>query len=142
MHVKLILKNKGNAVETIRPDALISEVVDCLKSKRIGVLVVTKTGDDIVGIVSERDIVTGLAEQGASLLDQPVETIMTRQVKTCSPDDTITSVMEMMTDRRIRHVPVMRDGALAGIVSIGDAVKSRLQELENEATHLREYLSN
>jgi CBS domain-containing protein len=67
---------------------------------------------------------------------------MTRQVKTCSPDDTITSVMEMMTDRRIRHVPVMWDGALAGIVSIGDAVKSRLQELENEATHLREYLSN
>ena len=142
MHVKLILKNKGHAVETIRPDALISDVVDCLKSKRIGVLVVTKTGDDIIGIVSERDIVTGLAEQGASLLDQPVGTIMTRQVKTCSPDDTITSVMEMMTDRRIRRVPVMRDGALAGIVSIGDAVKSRLQELENEATHLREYLSN
>ena len=142
MHVKLILKNKGHAVETIRPDALISDVVDCLKSKRIGVLVVTKTGDDIIGIVSERDIVTGLAEQGASLLDQPVETIMTRQVRTCSPDDTVTSVMEMMTDRRIRHVPVLRDGALAGIVSIGDAVKSRLQELENEATHLREYLSN
>jgi len=142
MHVKLILKNKGAAVETIRPEALIAEVIDRLRTKRIGVLVVSKTGDDIVGIVSERDIVAGLAEQGASLLDQPVETIMTRQVKTCSPDDTVLTVMEMMTDRRIRHVPVMRDGALAGIISIGDAVKSRLNELEYEATHLREYLGN
>ncbi len=142
MHVKLILKNKGATVETIRPDVLIADVVDTLKAKRIGVLVVSQTGDDIAGIVSERDIVNGLAEQGASLLDQPVDTIMTRQVKTCSPDDTVTFVMEMMTDRRIRHIPVLRDGALAGIVSIGDAVKFRLQELESEATHLREYISN
>ncbi len=142
MQVKVILKNKGAAVETIQPDALISDVVVCLKSKRIGVLVVSRTGSDIAGIVSERDIVTGLAEQGASLLDQSVESIMTRQVKTCSPDDTVTFVMEMMTDRRIRHVPVLRDGALAGIVSIGDAVKSRLQELEIEASHLREYLGS
>ena len=86
MQVKLILKNKGTAVETIRPDALIADVVDRLKSRRIGVLVVSQTGSDIAGIVSERDIVTGLAEQGAGLLDQPVESIMTRQVKTCSPD--------------------------------------------------------
>ncbi len=142
MHVKLILKNKGATVETIRPDVLIADVVDTLKAKRIGVLVVSQTGDDIAGIVSERDIVNGLAEQGASLLDQPVDTIMTRQVKTCSPDDTVTFVMEMMTDRRIRHIPVLRDGALVGIVSIGDAVKFRLQELESEATHLREYISN
>lgn len=142
MHVKLIIKNKGAAVETIRPDALIAEVVDCLRSNRIGVLVVSRTGSDIAGIVSERDIVTGLAEQGASLLDQPVESIMTRQVKTCSPDDTVTFVMALMTDRRIRHVPVLRDGQLAGIVSIGDAVKSRLQELENETTQLREYISS
>lgn len=142
MHVKLIIKNKGAAVETIRPDALISDVVDCLRSNRIGVLVVSRTGRDIAGIVSERDIVTGLAEQGASLLDHSVESIMTRQVKTCSPDDTVTFVMALMTDRRIRHVPVLRDGQLAGIVSIGDAVKSRLQELENETTQLREYISS
>ena len=142
MQVKLILKNKGAEVATIRPDALISEVVDRLRSKRIGVLVVSRASRDIAGIVSERDIVAGLAEQGAGLLDQPVESIMTRQVRTCSPDDTVTFVMEMMTDRRIRHIPVLRDGVLAGIVSIGDAVKSRLQELEYEATHLREYISN
>jgi CBS domain-containing protein len=142
MQVKVILKNKGRTVETIDATALISDVVDRLKSKRIGVLVVSQTGSDIVGIVSERDIVNGLAEQGPALLDQRVETIMTREVKTCAPDDTIISVMEMMTDRRIRHIPVLLDGALTGIVSIGDAVKFRLQELETEASHLRDYISH
>ena len=142
MQVKVILKNKGRTVETIQATALVSDVIDRLKSKRIGVLVVSQTGSDIVGIVSERDIVSGLAEQGPSLLDQRVETIMTREVKTCTPDDTIISVMELMTDRRIRHIPVLRDGVLAGIVSIGDAVKFRLQELETEASHLRDYISH
>jgi CBS domain-containing protein len=142
MQVKVILKNKGRTVETIQATALVSDVIDRLKSKRIGVLVVSQTGSDIVGIVSERDIVSGLAEQGPSLLDQRVETIMTREVKTCAPDDTIISVMEIMTDRRIRHVPVLQDGALVGIVSIGDAVKFRLQELETEASHLRDYISH
>ena len=95
---------------------------------------------DIIGrLMAEMKI---LAEHGADLLDQRVETIMTREVKACSPDDTIISVMEMMTDRRIRHIPVLRDGALAGIVSIGDAVKFRLQELETEASHLRDYISH
>ena len=142
MQVKFILKNKGETVETIHATALIADVVDRLRNKRIGVLVVSQTGSDIAGIVSERDIVTGLAEQGIGLLDQRVETIMTREVKTCTPDDTIISVMELMTDRRIRHIPVLRDGVLAGIVSIGDAVKFRLQELETEATHLRDYISH
>lgn len=142
MQVKFILKNKGGTVETIRATGLITDAIDRLRTKRIGVLVVSETGSDIAGIVSERDIVTGLAEHGADLLDQRVETIMTREVKTCSPDDTIISVMEMMTDRRIRHIPVLRDGALAGIVSIGDAVKFRLQELETEASHLRDYISH
>jgi len=142
VQVKFILKNKGGTVETIRATGLITDAIDRLRTKRIGVLVVSETGSDIAGIVSERDIVTGLAEHGADLLDQRVETIMTREVKTCSPDDTIISVMEMMTDRRIRHIPVLRDGALAGIVSIGDAVKFRLQELETEASHLRDYISH
>ena len=142
MQVKFILKNKGGTVETIRATGLITDAIDRLRTKRIGVLVVSETGSDIAGIVSERDIVTGLAEHGADLLDQRVETIMTREVKTCSPDDTIISVMEMMTGRRIRHIPVLRDGALAGIVSIGDAVKFRLQELETEASHLRDYISH
>ena len=142
MQVKFILKNKGETVETIHATALIADVGDRLRNKRIGVLVVSQTGSDIAGIVSERDIVTGRAEQGIGLLDQRVETIMTREVKTCTPDDTIISVMELMTDRRIRHIPVLRDGVLAGIVSIGDAVKFRLQELETEASHLRDYISH
>jgi len=142
MHVKLILKSKGPAVETIQPDATIAEAVDRLTSKRIGVLVVSADGSAVDGIISERDIVTGLAEHGASLLDMRVNERMTRDVKTCSPEDTVNAVMELMTDRRIRHVPVIEDGVLAGIVSIGDAVKSRLQELESEASHLREYISN
>jgi CBS domain-containing protein len=142
MHVKLILKSKGTVVETIRPDATISDAVDRLKAKRIGVLVVSNDGANVGGIISERDIVSGLAEHGASLLDQPVEGLMTADVKTCSPEDTVHSVMELMTDRRIRHVPVVHNGSLAGIISIGDAVKNRLQELEHEAEHLREYIAN
>tara|TARA_R110001606_G_C15092992_1_gene618759 strand:+ start:202 stop:630 length:429 start_codon:yes stop_codon:yes gene_type:complete len=142
MHVSLILHNKGREVATIRPDATISEAVDSLKTRRIGVLVVSKDNKHIDGIVSERDIIAGLADQGASLLDHQVESIMTSEVRTCSPEDTVTEVMELMTDRRIRHVPVLENGALAGIVSIGDAVKQRLQELESEASHLREYISH
>ena len=141
MHVKLILKNKGTAVETIRPDATIGDATDRLRSKRIGVLVVSANGTTVDGILSERDIVTGLADYGASLLDQRVESFMTKDVKTCSMEDSVHSVMELMTDRRIRHVPVVQNGVLAGIVSIGDAVKNRLHELENEASSLRDYIN-
>lgn len=140
MHVKSILQNKGHTVETTRPTATIAEVIDTLRSKRIGVLVVSIDGRSIDGIISERDIVNGLAEHGASLLDNQVESIMTREVRTCTPEDTIHEVMELMTDRRVRHVPVVVNGRLAGIVSIGDAVKFRLHELESEANHLREYI--
>lgn len=142
MHVKLILRDKGAAVQTVRPDATITAAVDLLKTKRIGVLVVSSDGNSVDGIISERDIVNGLADHGANLLDQQVGVLMTRDVKTCSPEDSINSVMELMTDRRIRHVPVVQDGSLAGIISIGDAVKNRLHELEHEAEHLREYISN
>jgi CBS domain-containing protein len=141
MHVKVILKDKGAAVETIRPDATIADVVDRLKARRIGVLVVSENGSSVDGIISERDVVSGLAEFGASLLDQPVAGSMTQDVKTCSGEDTVMSVMELMTDRRIRHVPVVEGGSLVGIVSIGDAVKNRLHELENEASQLRDYIN-
>ena len=141
MHVKQILKNKGTAVETIRPDATIGDATDRLKAKRIGVLVVSTNGITVDGILSERDIVGGLADYGASLLDQKVDSLMTKEVKTCSIEDTVHSVMELMSDRRIRHVPVVQDGVLAGIVSIGDAVKNRLNELENEASSLRDYIN-
>lgn len=142
MHVKLILRDKGATVQTVRPDTTITAAVDLLKTKRIGVLVVSSDGTSVDGIISERDIVNGLADHGANLLDQQVSVLMTRDVKTCSPEDTINSVMELMTGRRIRHVPVVQDGSLAGIISIGDAVKNRLHELEHEAEHLREYISN
>lgn len=141
MHVKVILKNKGSTVETIRPDATVAEVIDRLKTRRIGVLVVSANGESVDGIISERDIVSGLADHGASLLDQRVDTLMTSNVRTCTGEDTVMSVMELMTDRRIRHVPVVEDGRLVGIVSIGDAVKNRLHELENEASQLREYIN-
>jgi CBS domain-containing protein len=142
MHVKLILQGKGRSVATIGPNATIAEAIDVLKARKIGVLVVSNDGQHIDGIVSERDIVSGLGEHGASLLDQHVESVMTSEVRTCTPEDTVTEVMELMTDRRIRHVPVVVDGVLAGIVSIGDAVKHRLQELESEASHLREYIAH
>ncbi len=142
MHVKVVLKSKGTAVETVRPESTIADAVDRLKTKRIGVLVVSNDGSTVSGIISERDIVNGLAEFGSSLLDQRVDALMTREVKTCTPEDTVNSVMELMTDRRIRHLPVIQDGVLAGIISIGDAVKNRLQELESETEHLREYISN
>ena len=141
MHVKQILKNKGTAVETIRPDATIGDATDRLKAKRIGVLVVSTNGTTVDGILSERDIVGGLADYGASLLDQKVDSLMTKEVKTCSIENTVHSVMELMSDRRIRHVPVVQDGVLAGIVSIGDAVKNRLNELENETSSLRDYIN-
>ena len=140
MRVKLILKDKGTAVETVRPEATITEVVDRLRTKRIGVLVVSADGRSVDGIISERDVVTGLAEYGASLLDQRVDDLMTTEVRTCSAEDTVDDVMALMTDRRIRHVPVVEGGVLAGIVSIGDAVKNRLRELESEASHLRDYI--
>ena len=141
MHVKVILKDKGSAVETIQPDATIADVIDRLKSRRSGDLVVSGNGQSVGGIISERDIVNGLAEHGASLLDQRVDTLMTANVRTCPGEDTVMSVMELMTDRRIRHVPVVEAGRLNGIVSIGDAVKNRLHELENEASQLREYIN-
>ncbi|MEX2616330.1 MAG: CBS domain-containing protein [Alphaproteobacteria bacterium] len=142
MHVKSILHDKGRMVATIRPDATISAAIDILKTRRIGALVVSRDEKNIDGILSERDIIAGLSNQGASLLDDLVESIMTCGVRTCTPENTVTEVMELMTDWRIRHVPVVEDGALSGIVSIGDAVKQRLQELESEASHLREYISH
>jgi CBS domain-containing protein len=142
MNVKSILKIKGTMVETIRPGSTLGAAIDALAQKRIGVLVVSEDGETIRGIISERDIVTGLAKHGASLLDMPVSSMMTQTVKTCSPHESVTDVMEMMTNRRIRHIPVINNDKLHGIVSIGDAVKHRLSELETEAGHLRDYIAH
>ena len=138
MNVETILRDKGDWVATIRPDATVAEAVDTLHKERIGALVVSEDGEGVVGVISERDIVSALSEYGEDLLSRTVDEIMTRNVITCGPGDTVGELMAEMTNRRIRHLPVVKDGRLHGIVSIGDVVKNRLDEMETEASVLRE----
>jgi len=141
MTVAAILRAKGSHVETTRPDTTLYTVAWELKSKNIGALVVVgEDGTRILGMVSERDVVRHVIEHGAQLLALPVSKVMTAPVLTCTPDDRVTGVMARMTRHRVRHLPVIAGGRLAGIVSIGDLVKYRLDELELEANILRETL--
>ena len=140
MQVMQILKDKGAEVMTMPANASIADAVQTLNERRIGAIVVTNRRGDIEGILSERDVVHALAERGAGLLEAHISDLMTRQVFTCAPDTSLEELMRQMTRRRIRHLPVLRDGRLCGIVSIGDVVKNRLMELETEATTLREYI--
>jgi CBS domain-containing protein len=140
MTVAAILRAKGTHVETVRPDATLRVVAWHLKVKGIGALVVTGDDERILGIISERDVVRALTEHGSDVVRVPVSEVMTSAVKTCSPRDSITAVMARMTRDHIRHLPVVEDGRLAGIVSIGDVVKDRLDELELEANILRDTL--
>lgn len=141
MHVASILKMKGQAVETVRVDATLMTAVKRLSSKRIGAVVVTDKTGEIVGIVSERDIVHTLAKDGVAALEWPVSEIMTRDVLTCTAGDTIDELMSRMTARRCRHLPVVSDGTLAGIISIGDVVKHHIAEVEMEAMAMRDYIA-
>ena len=141
MNVETILRNKGSSVTTIRPEATIAEAVDTLRRDRIGALVVSEDGESVDGIVSERDVVSALADHGSDLLSRSVDDIMTRNVITCEPDDTVGELMAEMTNRRIRHFPVVAGGRLCGIVSIGDLVKNRLDEVEFEARSLRSFIA-
>ena len=141
MNVETILRNKGNSVATIRPDATVAEAVDILNRERIGALVVSENGTGVDGILSERDIVIALAVHGEDLLSRPVGEIMTRAVVTCEPSDTVGALMAEMTNRRIRHFPVVAEGRLCGIVSIGDLVKNRLDEVEFEASSMRSFIA-
>jgi CBS domain-containing protein len=140
MKVQEILAHKGGKVVTIRPDATISTAVHRLALERIGALVVSEDGISIAGILSERDLIVALAEEGAGILapDRRVRDLMTKGVRTCRPDDLIKSVMAEMTRHRFRHMPVVEDGRLAGVVSIGDVVRTRLDEMELETVVLRE----
>ena len=138
MNVDGILRAKGANVVTIRPDASVGQFVDGLREERIGAMVVSEDGRTVLGIVSERDVVRGLADRGPRILDAPVAELMTRQVFSCTPQDSVKHVMAEMTKRRIRHLPVIAEGALSGIVSIGDVVKNRLEEMETETNVLRE----
>jgi CBS domain-containing protein len=141
MHVASILKVKGHAVETVRADANLKAVAGRLADKRIGAVVVTDRTGEIAGIVSERDIVQALAREGANALDWPIAEIMTRDVLTCTEDDTIDEIMSRMTVRRCRHLPVVSSGRLAGIISIGDVVKHHIAEVEMEAMAMRDYIA-
>jgi len=142
MNVEQILRNKGNWVAIIRPDALVAEAVDVLRRERIGALVVSDDDKGIDDILSERDVVSALAEYGEDLPSRLVREIMTRTVVTCDPGDSVGALMAEMTNRRIRHFPVIADGRLVGIVSIGDLVKSRLDEVEFEANSLRTFIAS
>ena len=141
MNVATILKAKGADVATVSSDTKVFAVAGTMKDRVIGALVVTGDEAQLLGIISERDIVHGLVERGRDLVDARVGDLMTVDVLTCAPEDRITKLMAQMTERRIRHLPVVEDGALCGIVSIGDVVKNRLDEIEAEASALREYVA-
>jgi CBS domain-containing protein len=148
--IEHILHRKGRAVETIPTGASVADAVARLHERNIGALIVTGDGPDegapaVVGILSERDVVRALGAPGAdsaALLAQPVDSLMSTDVATCNPRATVDELMRLMTDRRIRHVPVLDGGDLAGIVSIGDIVKSRIDELQAETDTLHEYLTS
>lgn len=141
MLVSDILKTKGTNVVTVAPDTPVGAAVATLAEKRIGCIVVTTDGGALAGILSERDVVRMLAEQGGDVLDEPVSALMTAKVVTCTTSQTIADVMEMMTSGRFRHVPVLQDGRLAGMISIGDVVKFRLEETEEEVRQLAAYVA-
>ena len=141
MYVSDLLDTKGTVVATIRGDATVDAVVAELVRHRIGALVVSSDDRYIDGIVSERDIVRHLSELHTDLLAAPVSAIMSTEVAVCEPTDSVESLMNLMTERRIRHVPVVADGHLCGIVSIGDVVKNRIGELEKDRFELMEYIT-
>ena len=140
MNVDAILQNKGNAVETARPDWNVAQVCQRLNELEVGALLVSKGGQSVNAIVSERDVINHIAKEGAAVLDRPVSDIMIHDVVTCTRDDDIAHLMETMTERRIRHLPVVENDVLIGIFSIGDVVKYRIQETEYEAKALRDYI--
>jgi len=140
MRISDVIRRKGDLVVTVRSDASVQQLLEILEEHKIGALVVSDDGETVTGIVSERDVVRHLRTEGAGLLDQTVATIMTSEVQTCTPEDGIEDLARTMTERRIRHVPVVVDGQLKAIVSIGDIVKWRIDELQTERDHLVHYI--
>ena len=140
MRISDVLRGKGETVATITPETSVAGLLTELSARNIGAMVVVSP-DGLLGIVSERDVVRGLHELGAELLGRSVSEIMTTLVATCSPEDSVDSLSALMTTNRVRHVPVMVGGRLAGIVSIGDVVKTRMEELEREQQQLQAYIT-
>lgn len=141
MFVRQILGSKGDNIVSIGPTARVMDVAALMRKKRVGAVLVLNEDKRLLGIVSERDVAHGLAKHGTALLDMTADRIMTREVVTCSPDDGIAVLMREMTRGRFRHLPVVDEGKMVGVVSIGDIVKYRLEELESESTLLQDYIA-
>lgn len=141
MTVAAILNDKGRSVVTADPDTTLLEIARVLAEERIGCIVLLDGEDKVVGIVSERDIVLTLASQGPKCLEEPVSSCMTTDVVTCLESDTLDRVMAQMTSRRFRHIPVVENGRLVGLISIGDLVKQKLAKAEMEAAAMRDYIA-
>lgn len=141
MNVSTILKNKGSDVITRSPDVTLSEITHILNEHKIGSVVIIDASETVCGIVSERDIIGAIALKSGSVLDEPVSVCMTKEVYTCSENDTLEKLMSEMTAHRFRHLPVVEDGKLVGLVSIGDVVKQRIAETEMEAAAMRDYIT-
>ena len=141
MKISDILRYKGSTVHTIAPASPVAELLSQLAEYRVGALIVAD-GTQVAGIVSERDVVRRIAARGAAVLDETVRDIMTTAVFSCSTKDSLDSIAETMTERRIRHMPVIDDGELVGIVSIGDVVSARMRQLEKDRGQLEQYISS
>ncbi len=141
MRISDILRVKGNQVVTVRPGADVTELLTLLAEHKIGAVIVSADGSRVDGIVSERDVVRALATRGASVLGEPVSAIHTAQVRSVQPDASVEDVARLMTEHRFRHVPVVESGKLSGVVSIGDVVKNRIDELETERSNLEGYIT-
>jgi CBS domain-containing protein len=139
MTVRAILDSKGHQIQSVEPDAKLAAAIKILAEQKIGAVVVMSNGR-IEGILSERDIVRVLGERGAGVLDEPVSAVMTREVVSCRQADTVAAIMEMMTLGKFRHLPVIEEGMVVGLISIGDIVKWRVSEYEMEQEALRDYI--
>ncbi len=141
MKVRDILARKGRVVKTISPRSALRDAAALLQTHRIGALVVVDA-EKPVGIISERDIVNAIANRGAEAIDKPVSAFMSRDMITCALDDSTDELMEIMTEKRVRHLPVLEDGRLAGLVSIGDVVKQRIEEISFEAEQMKMFIAS
>jgi CBS domain-containing protein len=139
MTVRAILDSKGHHIQSVEPDVKLSAAIKTLADRKIGALLVMSNGH-VEGILSERDIVRVLGERGAAVLEEPVSTVMTRKVVSCKQADTVSAIMETMTSGKFRHLPVVEDGRVVGLISIGDIVKWRVREYEAEQEALRDYI--
>lgn len=141
MHVSAIIGDKGSAVYSVGPNDIVSDAVAMLSNKRIGAVLVTQS-DRVLGVFSERDVIRALSRAGAGIMSQPVKDFMTTDVVTCRRGDSIDHLMGLMTDKRIRHLPVIEDGKVVGMISIGDVVKFRIAEAEAESDALKSYIAS